>query len=115
MTTAITKNEKASEQEVRAQSRTRNAEATHQKNRPHRWAVPAVDVLESDDELVVHPPTVVQRLFRATHDDAIRHSYTVANGFVEYLAARAAGSPVRTQMQRSADGNTLEFRCHKQL
>ena len=36
-------------------------------------------------------------------------------GFVEYLAARAAGSPVRTQMQRSADGDTLEFRCHKQI
>lgn len=36
-------------------------------------------------------------------------------GFVEYLASRAAGSPVRTQMQRSADGNTLDFRCHKAL
>lgn len=36
-------------------------------------------------------------------------------GFVEHLAARAAGSPVRVQLQRSADGDTLEFRCHKQV
>ena len=36
-------------------------------------------------------------------------------GFVEHLAARAAGSRVRVELQRSADGDTLEFRCHKQL
>jgi hypothetical protein len=36
-------------------------------------------------------------------------------GVVEHLAARAAGSPVRVQLTRSADGDTLEFRCRKRL
>jgi hypothetical protein len=34
-------------------------------------------------------------------------------GFVEFLASRAAGGEVRLEMERSLDGGTLTFRCRR--